>query len=85
MQAEQPENHADTLFDLSDQPLLLSVEETAALLRCSPREVSRKVQRGELVRVKHGHFVRIPRESVRLFLIANLERAADDPARRDHQ
>jgi excisionase family DNA binding protein len=32
----------------ADLPLLMTVEEVAALLRCNPRTVTRKIDRGEL-------------------------------------
>jgi excisionase family DNA binding protein len=56
-----------------DGPLLLTVDQTAALLNLSPRTVRRLLGRRELVRRKVGARTLIPRSSVESFV------------RRDHQ
>ena len=50
------------------EPLLLSVEQAAALLNLSPRTIKRLMSRGELVRRKVGNATRIPRSSLESFV-----------------
>ena len=55
---------------------LLTVPEVAALLKCSPKKVTRLAAAGELQRVKLGALVRITPESVAAFkarLVAETE------------
>jgi excisionase family DNA binding protein len=51
-----------------EQPLVYTVEETAALLKVSRRTVNNLLRRGELVRRKIGSRTIIPRTSIEAFL-----------------
>jgi excisionase family DNA binding protein len=53
---------------MPSEPLLLSIEQTSALLNLSVRTVKRLLDRRELVRRKIGSSVRIPRSSIEAFL-----------------
>jgi len=48
----------------ADLPLLMTVEEVAALLRCNPRTITRKIDRGELRASKPAGSWLIRREDV---------------------
>jgi excisionase family DNA binding protein len=48
----------------SELPLLMTVEEVAALLRCNPRTITRKIDRGELRASKPAGAWLIRREDV---------------------
>jgi excisionase family DNA binding protein len=56
-----------------DAPLLLTIEQAAALLNVSPGTVKNLLRRRELVRRKIGALTRIPRSCVEAFV------------KRDHQ
>lgn len=51
---------------------LLTVQETARMLRTSSQQVRKMIQSGELPAVKVGREWRIPAESIRMFLENNL-------------
>jgi excisionase family DNA binding protein len=77
---QMPDQNADGLFDLSDHPLLLSMEEVSAILRCSEQAVRRKLDRGDLAYVKDGRHIRIPREALRRYLAERLVTGPAHPA-----
>jgi excisionase family DNA binding protein len=53
---------------MPSEPLLLTIEQTAALLNLSPRTIRNLVARKELVRRKVGTRSLIPRTSIEAFL-----------------
>lgn len=73
-------NDNDSLIDLSEYPVLLSVDQVAAALGCSVPAVRKRLQRRELTFVKTGHHVRVPREALRQYLLARLVPAVETHA-----
>lgn len=71
---------SDSLIDLSDYPLLLSVDQVAAALGCSVPAVRKRLQRRELTFVKAGRHVRVPREALRQYLLSRLVPALETRA-----
>jgi len=57
--------------DLSTLPVVLKVEEVAALLRVSKQVVYRMIEDNGIESVRIGHQIRIPSESVRALLGGN--------------
>lgn len=51
---------------------LLTVKETAALLKTSRVQVRKMIQNGEILAVKVGREYRIPMESIKTFLQDNI-------------
>lgn len=57
---------------------LLSVDETAALLRLSPRHLRRLIARGELPVVRIGRAVRVQPVDLRAFIQSGQQKTAED-------
>jgi len=60
--------------------LLLTLQETAFLLRCSKRTVQRRVDAGDLDTVFGGALLRVTRASVEAFIARELRKGAQHAA-----
>jgi excisionase family DNA binding protein len=69
----------DTLIDLTNYPLLLSVAQVAEIVGCSVPAVRMRLRRQELPVIRVGHSVRVPREALRHYLAARLIPAREQP------
>ena len=76
---QAPAGEGITMTDVGTEALdLLTVSEVAQRLRCSPKNVKRLADAGDLTRVKMGSLVRITPESLLAYkqrLIAEAEQA----------
>ena len=57
----------------AQRPMLITAKEAAEILRCSPRTVQQRANRGELPSIRQGRFV--------MFRRADIERAIEMEAR----
>jgi len=67
--ASERQGDATPFFDLSAYPLMLHLDEVAEICRCDLQAVRRRINRGELAHTKIGSMVRVPRESLRAYLL----------------
>jgi excisionase family DNA binding protein len=63
---------------LSEMPAVLTVEETAELLRCGRSAAYAAVKAGEIPSIKVGRCIRVPRHKLEQMLGLNDEPAEDD-------
>ena len=62
---------------MSPEPLTYTVEEAAAALGCGRDSMHRLVRQGDIPHVRFGRVIRIPRDALTAWLLAEAERTAE--------